>query len=165
MHYFEHYKTGDRITTRGRTITEADIVNFAGFTGDWYPLHTDVEYAKKSPFGERIAHGYLILSVQSGLFPLYDMAIEAFYGIDKVRFINPCRIGDTLHLEIEVTDKKDKNEKAGVVVFSTIVKNQRDEDVVILIQKTLVKKKPKDLKNNRLQDNTIQRSSSNDKTI
>ena len=141
MNYFEDYKIGNKISTRGRTVTEADIVNFAGFTGDWYPLHTDVEYAKKSPFGERIAHGYLILSIQSGLFPLYDMAIVAFYGIESVRFINPAKIGDTLHLEIEVVDKKDKTEKAGIVTFQTIVKNQKEEDVVILKQITLIKKK------------------------
>lgn len=140
MKYFDDYEIDDIITTRARTITEADIVNFAGFTGDWYPLHTDVEYAKRTPFGGRIAHGYLILSVQSGLFPLYDMAIAAFYGIDKVRFINPVKIGDTLHLKIEVTSKKDKDKKAGIVNFKTFVKNQHGEDVVILEQKTLVNK-------------------------
>ncbi|GAF86639.1 unnamed protein product, partial [marine sediment metagenome] len=63
MKYFEEIQVGDVEVTRARTITEADIVNFAAFSGDWYPLHTDVEYAKKGPFGERIAHGMLVLSV------------------------------------------------------------------------------------------------------
>ena len=63
MKYYADFEIGNVDTTRARTITEADIVNFAAFSGDWYPLHTDVEYAKKGPFGERIAHGMLVLSV------------------------------------------------------------------------------------------------------
>ncbi len=89
MKYYEDFEVGYVDTTRARTITEADIVNFAAFSGDWYPLHTDVEYAKKGPFGERIAHGMLVLSVAVGLMPLYEMAIVAFYGMDKVRFTAP----------------------------------------------------------------------------
>jgi acyl dehydratase len=64
-----------------------------------------------------MAHGYLVLSVASGLFPLYDMAIVAFFGIDKVRFLSPTKIGDTLRLEIEVVQKEDKEDKGGVVNF------------------------------------------------
>ncbi len=63
MKYFEDFNVGEIAVTRARTITETDIVNFAALTGDWYPLHTDIEYAKKGPFGERIAHGLLILSI------------------------------------------------------------------------------------------------------
>ena len=130
MKYFEDFQIGEIITTRGRTITEADIVMFAAFSGDWYPLHVDVGYAKKSPFGERIAHGMLVLSATSGLMPLYDMAIVAFYGMDKVRFSSPTKIGDTLRLEIEVLEKEDKGEMGGVVTFKSVAKNQRDEDEV-----------------------------------
>ena len=85
MRYFEDFSVGEKLTTRARTITEADIVIFSMFSGDWYPLHVDVEYAKKSVFGERIAHGFLVLTAASGLMPLYEMAIVAFYGIDKVQ--------------------------------------------------------------------------------
>ena len=142
MKYFEDFKIGEKLTTRRRTITETDIVNFAAFSGDWYPLHVDVEYAKNSPFGERIAHGMLVLSATSGLMPLTDWAIVAFYGIDKVRFFAPTKIGDTLYVEIEVTEKVEKNELGGVVTFNNMVKNQRDEDVAISITKVFIAKKP-----------------------
>jgi acyl dehydratase len=142
MRYFEDFVVGETDITRARTITEADIVMFAAFSGDWYPLHVDVEYAKKSPFGERIAHGYLVLSATSGLMPLCDMAIVAFYGMDKVRFLAPTKIGDTLHVESEVIEKKDKGETGGVVAFKNCIKNQRGEDVVLSITKAMISKKP-----------------------
>ncbi len=139
--YFEDFTVGQKITTRARTITETDIVNFAAFSGDWYPLHVDVEYAKKSPFGERIAHGMLVLSATSGLMPLNEMAIQAFYGMDRVRFIGPTKIGDTLHVEMEVAELKDKGEWGGVVALQSTVKNQRDEDVTTSTMKVLMKKR------------------------
>jgi acyl dehydratase len=142
MKYYEDFEIGDVDTTRARTITEADIVNFAAFSGDWYPLHTDVEYAKKGPFGERIAHGMLVLSVAVGLMPLYEMAIVAFYGMDKVRFTAPTKIGDTIHVELEVIDKQDKGDFSGVVSLKKSVKNQRGEDVAVSTMKVLISKKP-----------------------
>lgn len=141
MQYFEDFQVGDKSVTRGRTITEADIVNFASFSGDWYPLHVDVEYAKKSVFGERIAHGFLVLSAASGLSPLYDIAIIAFYGIDKLRFFAPTKIGDTIRVESEVLETKDKGDAGGVVAFQQTIKNQRDEDVVSSVMKVFVAKK------------------------
>ncbi len=133
---------GEKDVTRARANTEADIVMFAAFSGDWYPLHVDKEYAKKSPFGERIAHGHLVLSVASGLLPLYDMAIVAFYGMDKVRFMAPTKIGDTLHVETEVLETQDKGETGGVVAFENRIKNQRGEDVVLTITRAMISKKP-----------------------
>jgi 3-hydroxybutyryl-CoA dehydratase len=140
MKHFEDFKIGEKIETRARTITETDIVNFAAFSGDWYPIHVDKEYAKKSVFGERIAHGFLVLSVSSGLMPLTDWAIIAFYGIDKVRFFQPTKIGDTVRLEIEVTGKDDKGDTGGVITYRTVVKNQRDEDVCYSIIKIFIGK-------------------------
>ena len=140
MKYFNDFQLGDKIVTRGRTVTEADIVNFAAFSGDWYPLHTNIEYVKNTQFGERIAHGMLVLSVASGLMPLYDMAIVAFYGIDKVRFLSPTKIGDTIHVELEVADKQDKGENSGVVSLNQSIKNQRGEDVAISLMKLLISK-------------------------
>jgi acyl dehydratase len=142
MKYFEDYQIGEVFRSRGRTITEADIVNFCMFSGDWYPLHSDIEYAKNSPFGERIAHGMLVLSATSGLMPLSDMAIVAFYGIDKVRFLNPTKIGDTLHLEVEVLETIDKGEMGGVVSFASVIKNQRDEAAAKSTLKIFMAKKP-----------------------
>ena len=141
MQYFEDFDIGDVIKTRRRTITEADIVNFCMFSGDWYPLHADAEYARKGPFKGRIAHGMLVLSATSGLMPLYDIAIVAFYGMDKVRFFAPTKIGDTLRLEMKVMEKQDKGDLGGVVAFENKVKNQRDEDVAVSIVKIVIARK------------------------
>jgi acyl dehydratase len=141
MKFFEDYSVGDTITTRGRTITEADIVNFAALSGDWYPLHVDAEFAKKTVFGERIAHGLLVLSATSGLMPLADMAIQAFYGMDRVRFTAPTKIGDTLHVEMEVLQKDDKGEIGGVVTVQSKIKNQRGEDAAVSVLKILMRKR------------------------
>lgn len=141
MKYFEDFKVGEVFKTRARTITEADIVNFCAFSGDWYPLHSDIEYAKKSPFGQRIAHGMLVLSATSGLMPLYDWAIVAFYGMDKVRFLNPTVIGDTVHLEMKVMETQDKGDKGGVISLEQRVKDQNGTDKVITIMKLFLGKK------------------------
>jgi acyl dehydratase len=144
MEYFEDFQIGEKIITRGRTVTEADIVSFAAFSGDWYPLHTDIEFARKSQFEERIAHGMLVLSLTSGLWsPEYVLrwAFIAFYGMDKVRFVAPTKIGDTLHVEMEVIDKQDKDEHSGIVSWRESIKNQREEDVAVCIMKVLIAKK------------------------
>jgi acyl dehydratase len=142
MKYFEDFNVGEIAVTRARTVTETDIVNFAALTGDWYPLHTDIEYAKRGPFGERIAHGLLILSIANGLMPLYDMAIVAFYGMDKVRFTAPTKIGDTIHVELEVVEKQDKGDIGGVITLKEYVKNQRGENVALSTKKVLIAKRP-----------------------
>ena len=141
MRYFEDFQVGDKIVTRGRTITEADIVTFSAFSGDWHPLHTDVEYAKKGPFKERIAHGYLVLSVASGLLPLSEIAIMAFYGIDKLRFIAPVKLLDTIHVEFETVEKQEKDDRSGVITFRQVVKNQRGEEVVAGTMRSLIAKR------------------------
>jgi acyl dehydratase len=143
MLYFEDFKVGQKEVTRGRTVTEADITMFAALSGDWYELHVNEEVAKKSIFGGRIAHGFLVLSIASGFVTPYDVALIAFYGMDKVRFTGATRLGDTIHLETEVIDVKDKGD-LGVVSSQWHVKNQRDEDVAILVIKVAVAKKPKD---------------------
>jgi 3-hydroxybutyryl-CoA dehydratase len=118
-------------------------VMFAAFSGDWHPLHTDEEYSKKALFGERIAHGFLVLSIATGLMGLAEMAILAFYGMDRVRFLAPTKIGDTLHIEMLVAEKTDRNNKDGLVTFKTTIKNQKDEAVAVMDMKLLmVKKEP-----------------------
>jgi acyl dehydratase len=138
MRYFEDFQVGDKIITRGRTITEADIVTFSAFSGDWHPLHTDVEYAKRGPFKERIAHGFLVLSVASGLLPLSEIAIVAFYGIDKLRFVNPVKLLDTIHVEFEAVEKQERDERGGVITFRQTVKNQRGEEVAVGTMRSLI---------------------------
>ncbi|MBU2623073.1 MAG: dehydratase [Proteobacteria bacterium] len=140
MRYFDDFEIGEKIVTKSRSITEADIVLFSAFSGDWHQLHTDIEFAKKGPFGERIAHGFLVLAVASGLMPLGEMAVLAFYGMDKVRFVGPTKIGDTIHVEMEVLEKQEK-EKGGVVSFKSSIRNQKEEDVAILTMKVALHKK------------------------
>ena len=141
MKYFEDFKVGQKETTRGRTITEADIVMFAALTGDWYELHVNKEYAKNSVFGERIAHGMLILSLAIAFGTPYETAAIAFYGMDKVRFTSATKIGDTIHVESEIVDLKDKG-TYGVIVHEIHVKNQHGDDVSVATTKLAVAKKP-----------------------
>jgi acyl dehydratase len=84
----------------------------------------------------------LVLSVATGLMPLYEMAIIAFYGMDRVRFIAPTKIGDTIHVELEVADKKDKGDLGGVVNLKQLIKNQRGEDVAVSTLKVFIARKP-----------------------
>ncbi len=149
MRYYDDFQLRERILTRSRTVTEADIVMFAAFSGDWHPLHVDEEYAKKGFFGQRIAHGFLVLSVATGLMGLADMAILAFYGMDRVRFLTPTKIGDTLRVEMEVDEKVDRNEKEGIVTLKTTVKNQKDEAVASMGMKLLMARNLKENEDGR----------------
>lgn len=130
--YFEEMTVGDTVESPGRTITETDIVLFAGLTGDYNPLHTDTEYAKKTIYGERIAHGLLGLSVASGLVwrtGILEGTAEALIGID-LKFRAPIRIGDTIRFRGEIRKKKEMPRlNGGLVIFSTTLLNQRDETV------------------------------------
>lgn len=125
--YFEDHAVGDRLVTRGRTVTEADIVNFAGLSGDFHPLHTDRRHAEAGPFGERIAHGMLVLSIATGLAPLDPETVIAFYGIDKLRFVRPTRIGDTIHLVSDVVEASERDADSGVICNDVSILNQDDE--------------------------------------
>ncbi len=139
--YFDELEVGQRAVSRGRTITEADLVMFSAFSGDWYPLHTDKEYAAGTVFGQRIAHGMLVLSVATGLVPMKPGVVVAFYGMDKVRFTAPTFIGDTIRVEAEVIEKSDKG-AFGVITVRQEIKNQRDEVCNTAILKVALNKKP-----------------------
>lgn len=132
---------GETWHSRGRTITESDLVMFASFSGDWFPLHTDAEYAKnETPFKERIAHGMLVLSISTGLMIFEPGIIVAFYGMDKIRFIEPTFINDTISLEMKVLDKKDKSNNTGVIVAELQVKKQTGKPVIVGSMGMLVNK-------------------------
>ena len=141
--YMEDYQVGEKLITPGRTITEADLVMFSAFTGDWHPLHTNVEYASKTPFGERIAHGMLVLVVGSALafrlgqYVFTPKSFIAFYGMDSIRFTGPVKIGDTIHLEVEIAELKGKDDKRGIVTSRNTIKNQRGEDCCVFVAKVL----------------------------
>jgi acyl dehydratase len=130
-HYFEDYAIGDSRASGGRTITETDIVLHAGQTGDFYPHHMDAEWCKTQPFGQRIAHGTLIFSVAVGMTAV-EVNPRAFsYGYDRIRFIKPVLIGDTITCAVTISDKRDfKRPEFGIVVESLAVTNQRGETVL-----------------------------------
>jgi 3-hydroxybutyryl-CoA dehydratase len=141
--YWDELTIGKRHVSRARTITETDIVSFAMFTGDWHPLHTDVEYARADPiYGERIAHGALVLSVALGLVTFWPPAMKAFYGIDKLRFVAPTRIGDTLHVETTIEQIRPRGDSHAVVTSRFVVRNQHDADVVVAALTVLVAPRP-----------------------
>lgn len=142
--YLGGISVGDRHVSRARTVTETDLVSFAMVTGDWHPIHTDAEYAAADPvFGGRIAHGALVLSFALGLVTLWPPAVRAFYGIDRLRFIAPTRIGDTIHVETEVTAIEPRDDQAGVVTSAFTVRDQRGRDVLVASLKLLVAEEPR----------------------
>ncbi|MFQ5999208.1 MAG: MaoC/PaaZ C-terminal domain-containing protein [Candidatus Bathyarchaeia archaeon] len=148
--YLEDFKVGEKTVSPGRTVTEADIVMFAGLSGDWNELHTNAEYMKESPFGQRIAHGLLTLSIASGLElragAISPRLIIAFLGMDKVRFTAPVFIGDTIRIESEIIEARPSKSMpgAGILVFKNTVKNQRDEDVATWETAIMVRRRPEE---------------------
>jgi acyl dehydratase len=129
--WFEEIEVGEEYESPGRTVTEADIVIFAGLSGDYNILHTDAEHMKSSIFGERIAHGLLGLAIQSGLFTRTGIPY-ATLGVGTLRwkFKGPIKIGDTIRLRAKVSAKKESDKPdRGVVTVDRQVLNQRDEVV------------------------------------
>ncbi|WP_152042544.1 MaoC/PaaZ C-terminal domain-containing protein [Salinigranum salinum] len=127
--YYEEVDVGEQWQTDGRTVTEADVVNYAGVSGDFHPYHVDAEFAGASEFGSRIAHGLLVLSIAAALESTENE--HAFmYGFESMRFVNPTMLGDTIHVEVEVTDKSVKSDAYGVVTKHFDVRNQDDETVL-----------------------------------
>ena len=146
MSYFAEVEVGDRRTTRARTVTESDVVNFAGVSGDFNHLHTDAETMADSDFGERIAHGALVFAVYTGLLwqsrsDEEQEATVAFYGVDNLRFVKPVVIGDTIHVEAEVAAKEPRDHPVGngIVRYEATVVNQDDEVVMALEPLTLMR--------------------------
>lgn len=128
---FDRLDPGAGFRSRGRTITEADLVSFATLTGDFHPLHTDAEWAAESEFGGRIAHGALLLSYCVGLVPFDPEYVLALRGFERISFKRPVRIGDTIRVEGEVESKKELDGATGLVVFAWRILNQRDETVAL----------------------------------
>ena len=142
--YFEDFNEGDVIVTPNRTVTEADVVAFAGISGDFNPLHTDEEFMKNSPFGGRIAHGLLSVSIGTGL--INQMGI--FEGTNlallnmNIKYTGAVKFGDTIRLELKTTEKKDTSKpNKGIITFDANVMNQKDETVVEMQWILMMKKK------------------------
>ena len=143
--FWEEWEIGAEFQTASRTITEADVVNFAGISGDYNPLHIDEEFCKQTQFGTRIAHGPLVYSIAAGLLfqlHLYDYTLIAFLGFDSLKFTLPVKIGDTVRVRVEVLEKRETSKPdRGVMKRLLQVLNQRDEIVQEGVQAFLLKKK------------------------
>jgi acyl dehydratase len=130
--YYEEYEIGQTMETRGRTVTEADLVQFAGLTGDYNPMHTDAEFMKQSIFGQRVAHGMLTLSYSVGQayqLGFMEGTILAFRGLE-MKFSLPVFIGDTLHVELIVREKKDALRMGGgLITLDVKIINQDGKSV------------------------------------
>lgn len=121
---FEALALGASFTTRGRTITEADVTGFAALTGDWHPQHSDAVWAETSVFGERIAHGMLVVSYAVGMVPFDPDRVLALRRIVDVVFKRPVRFGDTIRVEGEIARVRQVSDDAGLVCWDWRVRNQ-----------------------------------------
>jgi acyl dehydratase len=141
--FFEDYAIGYTRHTLGRTITEADVVLHAGQTGDFYPHHMDAEWCKTQEFGQRIAHGTLIFSVAIGMTAGAINPRAMSYGYDRLRFIRPVFIGDTIRVSATIADKRDhpKRPESGLVAEKIEVLNQRDQTVLVCEHLYLVQRR------------------------
>lgn len=141
--YFEDYEIGASRQTTGRTITEADIVLHAGQTGDFFPHHMDAEWVKTQEFKERIAHGTLILSIGIGMTANEINPVAFSYGYDRVRFIRPVFIGDTITIKATIAEKRDypKRSELGYLVEQVEIFNQQDKIVLACQHLYLVQRK------------------------
>jgi acyl dehydratase len=127
---FEQLSAGDGFTTRARTVTEADVVAFAMQTGDFHPQHCDAAWAASGPFGERIAHGMLVLSYAVGLVPFDPHRVVALRRIGDAVFKRPVKLGDTIHVEGSVLSLASVSDEAGLVTLGWRVVEQHGRTVV-----------------------------------
>ena len=142
--FYEDYVIGSSRETTGRTMTEADIVLHAGQTGDFYPHHMDAEWCATQPFERRVAHGTLVMSMAVGM-TAGDINTRAMsYGYDRVRFVRPVHIGDTLKVRAEITakyDHKKRPQELGMAEETVTVTNQAGEVVLVLVHLYVVEKR------------------------
>jgi len=121
---FDDLASGDAFVTRGRTVTEADVVGFSALTGDWHPQHADAIWAADSAFGERIAHGMLVISFAVGLVPFDPERVVALRRITDLVFKRPVRLGDTIRVEGAVSALQEIDAATGLVTWTWKVVNQ-----------------------------------------
>lgn len=141
--FFEDYELGAVRQTLGRTITETDIVLHAGQTGDFYPHHMDAEWCKTQDFGQRIAHGTLIFSVAVGMTAGNVNPVAFSYGYDRLRFVRPVFIGDTLTVKVTNKERRDfpKRPDHGLVVEAVEAINQHGQTVLACEHLLVVKRR------------------------
>ena len=137
---FSELSVGQTGVSIGRTMTETDVVNFCMLTGNWLELHSNVEHAKSSLYGQRLVQGSLVFSIVNAMIPFDSSVLAAFYGCDKLRFLRPTFIGDTLWARAEIAVLKDHDENHGVVTCKLEGINQRDETVMRCLFSLLIRK-------------------------
>lgn len=133
---------GQKRASSGRTITETDVVNFCMLTGNWLELHANVEFAKETLYGQRLVQGGLVFVIVNALLGFEPALIEAFYGVDKLRFIRPTFINDTLYARSEIIRLRDKGSKHGIVTVLLEGTNQREEIILSCEFSLLVRREP-----------------------
>lgn len=130
---FDQLNVGDRFVSQGRTIAEGDVSRFAGISGDFNPLHTDAEFARQTPFGERVAHGMLVASIGTGLGNQMGVLEGTTLALMEqvIRYKAAVKFGDTVHLELIVKEKRESSKPdRGVVIFDTPIINQHGQTVI-----------------------------------
>ncbi len=140
---FDEFNIGDCYESQGRTITEADVVAFAGLSGDFNPLHTDAAFAASTPFGERIAHGMLVMAIATGMANWTGIFEGTTIALMEqlIRYRGAVKFGDTVHLQLEVLTKKESSKPdKGVVKFAARMLNQ-DAGLVVDSEWTLLMKR------------------------
>lgn len=141
--YFDELTVGDVFAgTRGRTITETDLALFSAVSGDWSPLHNDAAFAATGPFGTRIAHGLLLVSMMTGLAPISGQAVVALYGFDRIRFVKPVLLGDTITYTSRIATLQPKGDGRGVADLAFEICNQHQNVCVAGTIKILLNKTP-----------------------
>ncbi len=143
--YWEEYEVGQTFESVGRTVTEADFVMHSAFSGDWTELHTNAEYAEDSMFGERVAHGPMTFILATGFVyrcGFLERRVVAFLGMNYMDIPAPVYAGDTISLDMEVTEKKEfsSRDDAGMVTIDTVMTNQDGESVFEGDMKFMIKR-------------------------
>ncbi len=144
--YFEEFQEKEVQLSQGRTITEADVVNFASLSGDWNEIHVNDVVARQEYYGRRIAHGALIFCVSAGLMAQTDPSkkpnLIAFYGVERLRFVKPVFPGDTIHVKQTVESLEPRDQSSGIVNLAREVLNQDSNVVLAYTVRFLVRRRP-----------------------
>lgn len=139
--YFDDFRVGDSFETHGRTITEADLVNYAGLGGNFHPVHVDKEKMRRSEYGHRLVYGFLVMIILQGLkiqTGMLDESVVALCGVNDLRFRKPVAVGETVHGELTVRDVENRDEETGIITLEEKAVNQDDEVVLSAVTETIV---------------------------
>jgi acyl dehydratase len=143
--YFEEFEVGAKYVSQGRTVTEADVVAFAALSGDYNPLHTDARFAATTPFGKRIAHGMLTVAISTGMSNWTGIFAGTTIALveQNIKYTGAVKFGDTVHLEMEVTEKKETSKPdRGIINIAAKMLNDAEQVVVDMKWTLMMKRKP-----------------------